>query len=505
MDLEPSQVSVRAPASAPSPSRLLPAVVVLCGLGLAASLALAYGDAHRASAGFCGAGSDCLRVLASPYARVAGMPLAWWGVLYYAALLAVHLFAYGVQGGRAYSRCLRAAEWAGLLGTLASGVLLYVQFGVLRFFCPLCTASALLAAAIYVLDGRIPRGTARAPQPLRAGMLALGLAVAGCLGATLVILQQRSQVVLRIDGEETTAEDLQREMQIALYGIENQAYQAKRSWVDRKVGERMVSAEARRRGVTPERLIAEQIDAGIEVSDAEIDAWLAKRAPDMTEEEKRRRVRRAIVSEKREERLQALIEDLKKQHAIEVRLEAPQAPSLSIDTTLAHVDGPPAAPVRIVVFSDFQCPFCAKLAATLRRVRERYPADVSVAFLHGPLEGHERAEPAAIAAECAAAQGRFFEYHDRLFADPAHLDDHALVDHARALHLDLSRFGACLAGEDAKKAVREDRAQAQRLGIASMPSLFLNGRHLGGALEYVELARLVEEELRGHWASLGSR
>jgi protein-disulfide isomerase/uncharacterized membrane protein len=485
-----------APARGPA---ALVAAVGLAFLGLLVSLALAYRAAHPASTGFCGPGSGCDAVLESRFATVGGVPLSWLGAGYFAALLVGYLVAYARRGGPAYRVAVRAAGWVALAGTLVSGLLLYVQFGVIGSFCPLCTATTVLAAAGYVVGGAVPKDGEPAGKGTQAAVLGLTLAVVGLVAGGAFLLGRRGEVVARIDGRELTADDLRRELQFSLHAIEHQAFQAKLDWVERKVADRVLEAEAKRRGLGVDELLAKEVDAGAEPSDAEVDAFLARRAASVPEEERRERVRRAIRSERRGERLKALVQSLRAGHRVDVFLDVPKAPLVNVDLSRARREGPERAPVSLVLFSDFQCPHCATLATTVRRVRERFPKEVSLAFLHGPLEAHDRAEPAAVAAECAAEQGRFREYHDLLFGEPGELDDAALVAHAKALGLDLGAFDACRRGSAAAERVRANRRQAQSLGISSMPSLFLNGRIVGGSIEYGELVRLVEEELRNPW------
>jgi protein-disulfide isomerase len=149
--------------------------------------------------------------------------------------------------------------------------------------------------------------------------------------------------------------------------------------------------------------------------------------------------------------------------------------------------------VVIVEFSDFQCPHCARAYRDLKRVLPRFRSDVQVVFRHFPLDkscnpavtasAHPYACLAAAASECAAAQGRFWEYHDVLFEHQSALGRDHLVRYADDLGLDRARFLACLDSDAPRVAVRSDVAAAEKLGIKSTPTFFLNGRVLRGALE----------------------
>jgi len=158
-----------------------------------------------------------------------------------------------------------------------------------------------------------------------------------------------------------------------------------------------------------------------------------------------------------------------------------------------HVRGPADAPVTIVEFSDFECGFCAQAFRDLRELERRHAGMIRVAFHHFPLDPdcnahvtmavHRSACQAAIAAECAASFGKFWEYHDRLFSDQPHLDRDGLVATAADLGIDRAAFTACLREPAARGRVAADAAAGARLGVKSTPTLFINNRTVEGAPE----------------------
>lgn len=163
----------------------------------------------------------------------------------------------------------------------------------------------------------------------------------------------------------------------------------------------------------------------------------------------------------------------------------------------APVRGPAGAPVTLVVFSDFECPFCAKMAQTLKELEGELAGRVRIAYKSMPLPFHPHAEPAARAALAAGQQGRFWEMHDRLFAHARELSDAELEQHAAAIGLDLARFRADLASPALRERVERDRQQAGALGVAGTPTLFVNGRFVAGAQPLAAVRAVIEEELRG--------
>jgi protein-disulfide isomerase len=159
--------------------------------------------------------------------------------------------------------------------------------------------------------------------------------------------------------------------------------------------------------------------------------------------------------------------------------------------------GNPAAPVVIVEFSDFQCPFCRRVVPTLRGLLDKYKGQVSLAYLDFPLrEIHDQAELAAEASRCAGEQGKFWEFHDLLFGQSSSLARDALVADAQSLGLDRERFGTCLESGKYKAAVEEDFQAGQRAGASGTPAFFINGVPLEGARPAADFEKIIDAELK---------
>ena len=168
-------------------------------------------------------------------------------------------------------------------------------------------------------------------------------------------------------------------------------------------------------------------------------------------------------------------------------------PVVPLDLPGGHLKGSADAPVTIVEFSDFECGHCKLAYEGLKQTLPMYGKDVQVRFHHYPLDaacntgipaggGHKFACLAAMAAECAAAQGKFWEYHDTLFDNQPSFSRDELLGYADDLGLDRARFTACLDSDAPRAAIRQDVASGTKLGVESTPTLFLNGRTVRGAL-----------------------
>lgn len=161
--------------------------------------------------------------------------------------------------------------------------------------------------------------------------------------------------------------------------------------------------------------------------------------------------------------------------------------------------GPPQAPIVLVEYSDFQCPYCGRFEGVLKTTLARYPGMIRLVYENYPLTDiHPDAEKAAEAAECAEQQGKFWELHDRMFAEQASLGVDALKDKARSIGLDSRAFDQCLDSGSARDSVQRDVQAARRLAVVSTPTSFVNGRLVLGAVSAEDLAAVIDDELRRH-------
>ncbi len=166
-----------------------------------------------------------------------------------------------------------------------------------------------------------------------------------------------------------------------------------------------------------------------------------------------------------------------------------------VPTAGAPFLGPASAPVTIVEFSDFQCPYCSRATPILHELLEQNDDDLKIVFRNLPLGMHADAGPAAHAALAAHAQGQFWSYHDQLFANQRALDAQSLRSYAEDIDLDMDAFGASLEDELLAQQVASDAGLARRLGINGTPSFLVNGIPVTGAQPAAEFQRIIDTEL----------
>jgi protein-disulfide isomerase len=178
--------------------------------------------------------------------------------------------------------------------------------------------------------------------------------------------------------------------------------------------------------------------------------------------------------------------------------QPPPAPTGPVDVTIgkAPAIGPKDAPIKVVVFSDFECPFCGRVNPSIDRLKQEYKGKVQVAFKHYPLPFHRNAELAAVASLAAHRQGKFWEMHDKLFANQQALQRDSLVSYAKDLGLDVSKFQKDLDDPELTTWVKSDTEEGSKIGVRGTPATFVNGRLVSGAQPFEAFKAIVDEELK---------
>lgn len=306
-----------------------------------------------------------------------------------------------------------------------------------------------------------------------------------------------------IGGRTVTVAELDRkwqELDAASYMKSAQErYDIRRRVIDVMIGEHLLGEEAKARGMTTEELLAAEVPGRVQpVSEADLETAYNQMRSQLNGaplDEVRLPLTQFLMQQRRTQAREAFVAELRAKAAgIEVLLAPPRYTVASA----AHdpVRGPASAPVEIVEFSDFQCPFCARVVPTLARLRDTFGDQIKIVFRDFPLTSiHPEAFQAAEAADCAREQDRFWEYHDRLFANQRALATADLKRHAAELGLDPATFDACLDEGRSRARVDEDLQAGQALGVSSTPAVFINGRHVAGAQPYEVFDAIIREEL----------
>jgi protein-disulfide isomerase len=177
--------------------------------------------------------------------------------------------------------------------------------------------------------------------------------------------------------------------------------------------------------------------------------------------------------------------------------EAAPGPAKKVDVGNAPVRGPKNAPISVVLFSDFQCPFCGRVEPAISELEKAYPGKVRVAWKNYPLPFHNNAKPAAEAALAANEQGKFWEMHDILFKNQQALTAADLEKYAKEIGLDMGKFKAAIDSHKFAAQVEADTKQGSALGVQGTPAAFVNGNLVSGAQPVEAFKKIVDAELKG--------
>jgi protein-disulfide isomerase len=304
--------------------------------------------------------------------------------------------------------------------------------------------------------------------------------------------------VLATVGTKTfTRADIEARVKAKLIEVEAQKYEIMREGLDEAVAEELFKLEATARKISPEQLEKDEVDAKVPAAtDAEIQKVFEDNKEDLqgqTLEQVKPQILEYLKAEKAQGRKLAYVQELKTKYKAVDQLKAP---TIEVATAGRPERGGGAkAPVTIVEFSDYQCPFCKRGEDSVQKVFDTYGDKVRIVFRNYPLPFHERARPAAEAANCANAQGKFWEYNKKLFANQGALADDNLKAYAKDLGLDTAKFDECYAKKQFAADIDKDLADGVTAGVNGTPAFFINGRSLSGAQPFEKFKELIDAEL----------
>jgi len=280
-----------------------------------------------------------------------------------------------------------------------------------------------------------------------------------------------------------------------LMEVRAREHQLRSQALDELIAQSLLEKEAKVRGVSVDALEKAEILDKATVTEAEARAYYEAnkaRIGSMPEDEAMGQIRAGLAQQRQGERRAAFARGLRSKYDVKVLLEPYRVP---VELGDAPVRGNAAAPVTILEFSDFQCPYCVRSRPTVAKIRETYGDKVRWAFRHFPLDFHDKAEKAGEAAACAGDQGKFWEMHDRLWASTQKLSVPDLKEHAVALGLDAAAFDECLDSGRHAGLVERDEEAGQGYGVSGTPAFFVNGRPLVGAQPFEAFEQVIDDEL----------
>ncbi|MBI1818201.1 MAG: thioredoxin domain-containing protein [Deltaproteobacteria bacterium] len=304
-----------------------------------------------------------------------------------------------------------------------------------------------------------------------------------------------SAVLATLDGAPITEAEVAKVIQGRLIGLESQIYDAKKEGIDSIVSQRLLEKAAKAQHLTVDALLKKEVAA--RVSDPSADE--VEQLYEQNKENIGRpleEVRPALIEHLRNARIEAAREAYLQQLRAGAKLSLKISPPIIQVPGTGPSRGPANAPVTIIEFSDFQCPYCGRAEQTVEQVLSTYKDKVRLVYRDYPLSFHEHAQRAAEAAHCAGDQGKYWEYHALLFKNQTALEDTNLEQYAADLQLDKDKFKQCL--DDGKYAaqVAKEVEVGNSVGVSGTPAFFINGRFLSGALPFESFKEIIDEILK---------
>ena len=312
--------------------------------------------------------------------------------------------------------------------------------------------------------------------------------------------------VAEVDGQSITYGELQndKEMGPKLRQLEVKAltelYDRRRGLIDEMISKRLLENEAKSKGKTLEQWFqSDYVNTVPDVSDEEAKAFFEEHKAQMPQgqsfDDLKPRIKQFAKQQKLRDGMSKMLEQLKEKHHAQVALEAPDLPRIEVEAK-GPARGPANAPVTVVEFSDFQCPFCGREYPVIERLMKEYDGKVRLVFRNYPLDFHPFAEKAAEAGACAAEQGKFWELHDKMFTNQQRLTVDDLKGYAKAVGVDASKFDQCLDSGAKRGQVDDDQKAGNEAGVNGTPAFFINGIFINGAQPYEQIKQTVDRELR---------
>jgi protein-disulfide isomerase len=300
-------------------------------------------------------------------------------------------------------------------------------------------------------------------------------------------------VVAIVGGQPVLEDELLPGIQAQLRQLRNQEYEVTAKALQSLINQRLLETEAKKKGVPTDKLLEQEVDSKIsDPTDSEVAAFYLGQKGSQPLEEVKEQLRKGLKQAKIQQARDKYLQDLRQTADVKILLTPPKV-QVSFDP--ARLRGDPKAPVTIVEFSDFQCPYCRKAEAAVKEVLARHPGEVRLAYRDFPLRQiHPDAQSAAEASRCAEEQGKFWEFHDALFVAPK-ADRETQLQVVRSLGLDEEKFDSCLSGGLYKEQIEQDFQDGIRAGVSGTPGFFINGIALSGAQPVSAFEKIILSEI----------
>jgi len=328
---------------------------------------------------------------------------------------------------------------------------------------------------------------------IRVNALVAAFAMSWLTSAAFAQGSTADAVLAEVNGQKVTSAEFEQAEGNRLLQARFEYYEAQRKALDELIDKHLLEEQASRENITVEQLLQRNVYSKVapDPTDDQVRVYYEGMDSDKPFDEMKDKIRQHIHDARANKAKTAYLKTLRTQAKIFIDLAPPSA---SVDLADTYIKGSKSAPVVLVEFADYQCPYCQKVHPELDQLRKEFGDKLAIAYKDFPLPMHPYAMKAAEAARCAGIQGKFWEFHDLLFADKK-FEVKDLKEQARAIHLDGERFDSCLDSGQTAGNVERDAEEGRRLGLTGTPSFFVNGHFSSGALSYATLRDMVAQQL----------
>jgi protein-disulfide isomerase len=304
------------------------------------------------------------------------------------------------------------------------------------------------------------------------------------------------KVLATVGSMKVTEAEVDQKARPQLAGIQNQVYAAKKHALDQIIDQYLIDQAAKKAGLSEEAYLKREVEDKVAApTPQEMQDFYNKNQSRIRQpfEKIKAPLEQYMKRQKTGAARAELIAKLRHDAKVKVMLKAPRVEVSTADS--AGSMGPGNAPVTIVEFSDYQCPFCKRAEDSVKEVVKKYGDKVRLVYMDFPLPMHPNALRAAQAARCAGDQGKYWQFHDALFDDQSKLDAAGLKATAEHLKLDTKKFDECTAHDLHVDEIKKSQEEGSQVGVDGTPTFVINGRMLNGAVPASEMESVIDEEL----------
>ncbi len=304
------------------------------------------------------------------------------------------------------------------------------------------------------------------------------------------------EVVARIGDDVITAAEVEAMVGSSLVKLRQEIYNTTVGELNAQIFERLVTQKATADGITREEFLAREMDGKMTEPDegeiVKVMSMYRNRLP-QDDAQARQQVVQALQQQQQAKLVEALRDEMFAEAGVVILLQPPRAEVAITEGTPSR--GPATAPIVLVEYTDYQCPFCSRVQPTITALMERYDGQIRHVFKNLPLPNHNQAQLASEAALCAQDQGQYWEFHDWLFENQRTMNRDTMIAQAGAMSMDADLFTACISDGTYQARVDADMKEARGFGITGTPGFMINGRVITGAQPLEAFEAVIDEEL----------